>query len=105
MSLYHFSPKLKSFASESMWFQFYCHFGSKVKLCHISQIKSYYFVVFPKGKIVIIQKIYIIYKDEIPLCISLNTPLFLSLLSLSHTLTPPHHHFTTTIPTGELIPV
>ncbi|MFS7898954.1 hypothetical protein Hanom_Chr12g01171341 [Helianthus anomalus] len=27
----HFSPKLKPFASGSLWFQFYCHFDPKVK--------------------------------------------------------------------------
>ncbi|MFS7981865.1 hypothetical protein Hanom_Chr10g00956081 [Helianthus anomalus] len=36
-----------------MWFQFYCYFGPKVKSCHIYLIKSCYFVLFLRGKIVI----------------------------------------------------
>ncbi|MFS7975421.1 hypothetical protein Hanom_Chr10g00880431 [Helianthus anomalus] len=35
----HFSPNLKPFVSRSMWFQFCCHFGSKVKSGQIPQIK------------------------------------------------------------------
>ncbi|MFS7950881.1 hypothetical protein Hanom_Chr07g00588381 [Helianthus anomalus] len=49
----HFSPKLKPFASGSLWFQFYCHFGSKMKSGHICFLKSCYFVIFFRGKIVI----------------------------------------------------
>ncbi|MFS8014814.1 hypothetical protein Hanom_Chr15g01348911 [Helianthus anomalus] len=50
----HFSPKLKPFASGPPWFQFYCHFGPKVKSGHICFITSYYFVLFLRGKMVII---------------------------------------------------
>ncbi|MFS7915626.1 putative short-chain dehydrogenase/reductase SDR, NAD(P)-binding domain superfamily [Helianthus anomalus] len=35
-----FSLKLKLFASGSLWFQFYYHFGPKMKSCHICLIKS-----------------------------------------------------------------
>ncbi|MFS8027276.1 hypothetical protein Hanom_Chr16g01496791 [Helianthus anomalus] len=48
----HFNPNLKHFVSGSMWFQFYCHFDLKVKSCHIYLIKSYYFVLFLRGKMV-----------------------------------------------------
>ncbi|MFS8019348.1 hypothetical protein Hanom_Chr15g01402751 [Helianthus anomalus] len=50
----HFSPKLKLFTSGSLWFQFYCHFGPKVKSDHIYLITSCYFVLFFRGKMVII---------------------------------------------------
>ncbi|MFS7955451.1 hypothetical protein Hanom_Chr07g00642831 [Helianthus anomalus] len=46
----HFSRKLKSFASGSLWSQFYCHFGSKMKLGHICLIKACNFVIFLRGK-------------------------------------------------------
>ncbi|MFS8025130.1 hypothetical protein Hanom_Chr16g01471321 [Helianthus anomalus] len=36
-----------------MWFEFYCHFGLKVKTGHIYLIKSCYFVLFLRGKMVI----------------------------------------------------
>ncbi|MFS8027058.1 hypothetical protein Hanom_Chr16g01494161 [Helianthus anomalus] len=36
-----------------MWLQFYCHFGLKVKSGHIYFIKSCYFVLFLKDKVVI----------------------------------------------------
>ncbi|KAJ0887450.1 hypothetical protein HanRHA438_Chr09g0390951 [Helianthus annuus] len=36
-----------------LWFQFYCHFGPKVKSSHIYLIKSCYFVLFHRGKMVI----------------------------------------------------
>ncbi|MFS7915961.1 hypothetical protein Hanom_Chr02g00171511 [Helianthus anomalus] len=49
----HFSPKLKHFVSGSLWFQFYCHFGPKVKSDHIYLIKSYYFFLFLRGKMII----------------------------------------------------
>ncbi|MFS7979586.1 putative alpha-L-fucosidase [Helianthus anomalus] len=39
----HFSPKLKPFASGSLWFQHYCHFGPKVNPCRICLRKSCYF--------------------------------------------------------------
>ncbi|MFS7902312.1 hypothetical protein Hanom_Chr01g00009871 [Helianthus anomalus] len=48
-----FNPKLKLFASGSLWFQFYCHFGAKMKSGHISFIKSCYFVIFRRGKMII----------------------------------------------------
>ncbi|MFS7964173.1 hypothetical protein Hanom_Chr08g00747101 [Helianthus anomalus] len=51
---YHFSAKLKPFKSGSLWFQFYCHFGPKVKFVHICLIKSWYFVIFLRGKMVTI---------------------------------------------------
>ncbi|MFS7985447.1 hypothetical protein Hanom_Chr11g00998471 [Helianthus anomalus] len=50
---YHFSPKLKLFASGSLWFQFYCHFGPKIKSDHICLIESCYFVLFGRGKMII----------------------------------------------------
>ncbi|MFS7994247.1 hypothetical protein Hanom_Chr12g01103601 [Helianthus anomalus] len=50
---YHFSQKLKPFASGSLWFQFYYHFGPKVKSGHIYLIKSCYFVFFLRCKMVI----------------------------------------------------
>ncbi|MFS7906652.1 hypothetical protein Hanom_Chr01g00061781 [Helianthus anomalus] len=50
---YHFSPKLKHFASGSLWFHIYCHFGLKVKSSHIYLIKPCYFVLFLTGKMVI----------------------------------------------------
>ncbi|KAF5780848.1 putative glycosyl transferase, family 31 [Helianthus annuus] len=53
----HFSPKLKPFAFGSLWFQFYCHFGPKVKSGHICLIKSCHFVLFLRGKMVILNKI------------------------------------------------
>ncbi|MFS7894143.1 hypothetical protein Hanom_Chr00s002150g01692711 [Helianthus anomalus] len=49
----HFIPKLISFASGSLWFQFYCHFGPKVKSGHIYFLKSCYFVLYLRGKMVI----------------------------------------------------
>ncbi|MFS7982004.1 hypothetical protein Hanom_Chr10g00957651 [Helianthus anomalus] len=49
----HFIPKLISFASGSLWFQFYFHFGPKVKSGHIYFIKSCYFVLYLRGKMVI----------------------------------------------------
>ncbi|MFS8026543.1 hypothetical protein Hanom_Chr16g01487961 [Helianthus anomalus] len=49
----HFSSKLKPFASGFLWFKFYCHFGPKVKSSHIYLIKSCYFVIFLRGKMVI----------------------------------------------------
>ncbi|MFS7987095.1 hypothetical protein Hanom_Chr11g01018341 [Helianthus anomalus] len=52
----HFSQNLKVFVYRSLWFQFYCHFGQKVKSGHISQIKSCYFVIFLRGKMVILIK-------------------------------------------------
>ncbi|MFS7982666.1 hypothetical protein Hanom_Chr10g00965481 [Helianthus anomalus] len=48
-----FSSKLKLFASGSMCFQFYCHFGPKMKSVHICLIKSCYFVLFRRGKMTI----------------------------------------------------
>ncbi|MFS7924936.1 hypothetical protein Hanom_Chr03g00278451 [Helianthus anomalus] len=36
-----------------MWFHFYCHFSPKMKSGHISQIKSLYFVIFLRGKMII----------------------------------------------------
>ncbi|MFS8001680.1 putative transcription factor C2C2-YABBY family [Helianthus anomalus] len=42
----HFSPNLKPFNSESLWFQFCCHFGPKVKSAQIPRIKSLCFVLF-----------------------------------------------------------
>ncbi|MFS8029854.1 hypothetical protein Hanom_Chr17g01527211 [Helianthus anomalus] len=53
---YYFSPKLKLFASGSLWFQFYCHFGPKKKSVHICLIKSCYFVIFRRGKMIIFYK-------------------------------------------------
>ncbi|MFS7907247.1 hypothetical protein Hanom_Chr01g00069021 [Helianthus anomalus] len=52
----HFSPKLKLFESVFPSFQFYCHFGPKVKSGHICLIKSWYSVLFLRGKMVIIIK-------------------------------------------------
>ncbi|MFS8022002.1 hypothetical protein Hanom_Chr16g01434291 [Helianthus anomalus] len=49
----HFSAKLKLFASGSLWFQFYCHFGPKMKSGHICLIKSCYFVIFYRSKMII----------------------------------------------------
>ncbi|MFS7965148.1 hypothetical protein Hanom_Chr08g00758701 [Helianthus anomalus] len=49
----HFSPKLKLFAIGSLWFQFYCHFDPKMKSGHICLIKSCYFVLFRRGKMII----------------------------------------------------
>ncbi|MFS7980821.1 hypothetical protein Hanom_Chr10g00943711 [Helianthus anomalus] len=49
----HFSPKLKLFAFGSLWFQFYCYFGPKMKSGHIYLIKSCYFVIFRRGKMII----------------------------------------------------
>ncbi|MFS8012160.1 hypothetical protein Hanom_Chr14g01317591 [Helianthus anomalus] len=49
----HFSPKLNFFASGSLWFQFYCQFGPKMKLGHICLIKSFYFILFRRGKMII----------------------------------------------------
>ncbi|MFS7998996.1 hypothetical protein Hanom_Chr12g01160751 [Helianthus anomalus] len=49
----HFSAKLKFFASVSLWFQFYCHFGLKMKSGHICLIKSCYFIIFHRGKMII----------------------------------------------------
>ncbi|MFS7970122.1 hypothetical protein Hanom_Chr09g00817291 [Helianthus anomalus] len=49
----HYSPKLKLFVSGSLWFQFYCHFGPKMKSSHICLIKSCYFVIFCRGKMII----------------------------------------------------
>ncbi|MFS7951850.1 hypothetical protein Hanom_Chr07g00600061 [Helianthus anomalus] len=49
----HFSPKLKLFASGSLWFQFYCHFRPKMKSGHICLIKSCYFVIFRRSKMII----------------------------------------------------
>ncbi|MFS7993182.1 hypothetical protein Hanom_Chr12g01091041 [Helianthus anomalus] len=49
----YFSPKLKSFLFGSLWFQFYCHFNPKMKSCHICLIKSCYFVLFLRDKMVI----------------------------------------------------
>ncbi|MFS7946807.1 hypothetical protein Hanom_Chr06g00540621 [Helianthus anomalus] len=49
----HFSPKIKLFVSRSLWFQFYCHFGPKMKSGHICLIKSCYFVLFRRGKMII----------------------------------------------------
>ncbi|MFS7955143.1 hypothetical protein Hanom_Chr07g00639171 [Helianthus anomalus] len=46
----HFSLKLKPFASGSLWFQFYCHFGPKMKSGYICLIKSYNFVIFLSDK-------------------------------------------------------
>ncbi|MFS7959865.1 hypothetical protein Hanom_Chr08g00696151 [Helianthus anomalus] len=46
----HFSPKLKPFASGSLWFQFYCYFGPKMKSGHICLIKPCNFVIFLMGK-------------------------------------------------------
>ncbi|MFS8030045.1 hypothetical protein Hanom_Chr17g01529501 [Helianthus anomalus] len=54
----HFSPKLKSFTSGSLWFQLYCHFGPKIKLGHICLIKSCNFFSFPQGLI----RSYLLYK-------------------------------------------
>ncbi|MFS7955357.1 hypothetical protein Hanom_Chr07g00641711 [Helianthus anomalus] len=46
----HFSPNLNPFASGSLWFHFYCHFGQKGKSTHISQKKKpCYFVLFLRG--------------------------------------------------------
>ncbi|MFS8003475.1 hypothetical protein Hanom_Chr13g01214431 [Helianthus anomalus] len=42
----HFSSELKPFASGSLWFQFYCHFGQKMKSGHICLIKSCNIVIF-----------------------------------------------------------
>ncbi|MFS7918422.1 hypothetical protein Hanom_Chr03g00200821 [Helianthus anomalus] len=53
-NLCHFSLKLKPFASGSPWFQLYCHFDPKVKSGHIFLIKSCYFILFLRGKIVIL---------------------------------------------------
>ncbi|MFS7945620.1 hypothetical protein Hanom_Chr06g00526411 [Helianthus anomalus] len=50
---WHFGTKLKRFASGSLWFQFYCHFGLKLKSGHICLIKSCYFVLFCRGKMII----------------------------------------------------
>ncbi|MFS7895512.1 hypothetical protein Hanom_Chr16g01500151 [Helianthus anomalus] len=47
---YHFSPKLKSFASGSLWFQFYCHFGPKMKAGHTCLTKFCNFFIFLRGK-------------------------------------------------------
>ncbi|MFS8022986.1 hypothetical protein Hanom_Chr16g01446031 [Helianthus anomalus] len=49
----HFSTKFKLFASGTLWFQFCCHFGPKMKLGHICLIKSCYFVLFRRGKMII----------------------------------------------------
>ncbi|MFS7957040.1 hypothetical protein Hanom_Chr07g00661741 [Helianthus anomalus] len=52
---WHFSPKLKSFESRSMWFQFCCHFHPKAKTDQIFQLISIFFVFFfllMKSKIV-----------------------------------------------------
>ncbi|MFS7942401.1 hypothetical protein Hanom_Chr06g00487941 [Helianthus anomalus] len=49
----HFIPKLKLFVYGSFCFQFYCHFGPKMKSGHICLIKSCYFVIFHRGKMII----------------------------------------------------
>ncbi|MFS7916891.1 hypothetical protein Hanom_Chr03g00182701 [Helianthus anomalus] len=49
----YFSSKFKLFASRFLWFQFYCHFGQKIKSSHICLIKSCYFVLFHRGKMII----------------------------------------------------
>ncbi|MFS8000097.1 hypothetical protein Hanom_Chr12g01174371 [Helianthus anomalus] len=54
---YQFSSKFKSFASGSLWFHFYCHFGPKVKSGHICLIKYCYFVILLRSKMVIFNKI------------------------------------------------
>ncbi|MFS8030466.1 hypothetical protein Hanom_Chr17g01534401 [Helianthus anomalus] len=43
----HFSPKLKLFASGSLWFQFCCHFDPKARSAEISQ-KNPIFCPFPQ---------------------------------------------------------
>ncbi|MFS7966094.1 hypothetical protein Hanom_Chr09g00769851 [Helianthus anomalus] len=50
----NFSPNIKPFAFGSLWFQFYCHFGPKVKPGPICLIKSCNFVLFLRGKMVIL---------------------------------------------------
>ncbi|MFS8024838.1 hypothetical protein Hanom_Chr16g01468051 [Helianthus anomalus] len=52
----HFSRKLKSFASVSMWFHFYCHFDTKAKLAQISKKTSLFcpFFSLVKGILVIL---------------------------------------------------
>ncbi|MFS7967657.1 hypothetical protein Hanom_Chr09g00788291 [Helianthus anomalus] len=50
---FHYNPKLKPFAPGSPWFRFYCHFGPKVKSGHICRIKSCYFILFLRGKMII----------------------------------------------------
>ncbi|MFS8002447.1 hypothetical protein Hanom_Chr13g01202171 [Helianthus anomalus] len=52
--IFHFSSKLKSFASGSLWFEFYCHFRLKVKSDYIYLIKCCYFVIFLMGKMIIL---------------------------------------------------
>ncbi|MFS7925928.1 hypothetical protein Hanom_Chr04g00290931 [Helianthus anomalus] len=49
----HFNSKFKLFSSGSLWFQFYCHFSPKMKSGHICLIKSCYFVIFRRGKMII----------------------------------------------------
>ncbi|MFS7973741.1 hypothetical protein Hanom_Chr09g00860251 [Helianthus anomalus] len=49
----HFSQNLKPFASGSLWFHFYCHFGPIIKSAQISKKKIMIFVLFLKGKMVI----------------------------------------------------
>ncbi|KAJ0886847.1 hypothetical protein HanRHA438_Chr09g0384061 [Helianthus annuus] len=51
---YHFSSNLKLFASGSLWFQFYCHFGPNLKSGQISKKKKLVFVLFLRGILVII---------------------------------------------------
>ncbi|MFS7963037.1 hypothetical protein Hanom_Chr08g00733451 [Helianthus anomalus] len=50
----HFISKLKTFISGSLWFEFYCHFGRKMKSSYICLIKSFHFVIFFGGKIIIL---------------------------------------------------
>ncbi|MFS7954879.1 hypothetical protein Hanom_Chr07g00635851 [Helianthus anomalus] len=49
----HFSPNLKAFVSGSLWVSLLLPFWSKDNSGHIYQIKSCYFVLFLRGKIVI----------------------------------------------------
>ncbi|MFS7931545.1 hypothetical protein Hanom_Chr04g00357231 [Helianthus anomalus] len=46
----HFSAKLKLFVSGSLWFQFCCHFGPKIKSGHICH-KILQFCSFSQGQI------------------------------------------------------
>ncbi|MFS7990364.1 hypothetical protein Hanom_Chr11g01058031 [Helianthus anomalus] len=53
MHFCHFSLNLKPFIFRSLWFQFYCYFGPKIKSVLVCLIKPFYFVIFLKGKMII----------------------------------------------------